>query len=72
MRKGPDDLLPLVRPGALGLGVDNLAQLERLFRDNPPAPPILKIAGKNFIRRADRDAFRDRLISVALKEAMGQ
>jgi hypothetical protein len=67
----PNDLLPIVKASALGLGVDSADALYRLFAAHPPAPPVLKIAGKNVIRRADRDAFRDRLISAALRQAIG-
>lgn len=65
----PKNLLPIADPRRLGLGVETPQQLEKLFRDNPPAPPILKIGGKRFVVEADRDAFRDRLIEMALREA---
>ncbi len=67
--KDPRNLLPIADPKPLGLGVETPRQLEELFKANPPAPPILKIGNKNFILEADRDAFRDRLIEKALREA---
>ncbi len=70
--KDPRNLLPLADPRTLGLGVETQQQLEALFRANPPAPPILKIAGKNCILEGDRDAFRERLIEAALRDAYGR
>ncbi|CAJ0869703.1 hypothetical protein AMST5_02161 [freshwater sediment metagenome] len=75
MRKLPKDpmnLLPIADPRPLGLGVTTPAQLETLFRAHPPAPPILKIGGKNFILEKDRDEFRAKLIEAALREAYAQ
>jgi hypothetical protein len=68
----PQRLLPLSEIKNLGLGVESLRELERLFQLYPPAPPILKIGGRNFIIAAERDAFRDRLIGQALQEAYGR
>jgi hypothetical protein len=66
----PRRLLPMEKPRETGLGAETTAQLYAMARSDPRFPPILKIRGKNYIIAADRDRYREQLISDALREAV--
>lgn len=69
LARDPRNLIPIIEPRVLGLGVDTKAQLERLFRENLPAPAILKVAGRLCVLEGDLTEFRERVIARALREA---
>ncbi len=62
VQEGPNDLLPLAKPKALGLPFARRT-LSRKLQDED-FPPVVRIGMRLFVRRADLENYKSKLAGV--------